>query len=92
VVEDDAGMNDQVPAVIPALVFDREHVPVLVGGSVVAGRFTVGGASVVIGPVGMVIIAEASDAPAKSGVWSAEEVRLIGPAPAPITERLMGVF
>jgi hypothetical protein len=90
VVEDDAGMNDQVPAVIPALVFDREHVPVLVGGSVVPGRFTVGGASVVIGPVGMVIIAEAGDAPAKSCVWNAEEVRLIGPAPAPVTERLMG--
>ncbi|MFI9780813.1 hypothetical protein ACIHCV_40200 [Streptomyces sp. NPDC051956] len=90
VVEDDAVMNDQIPAVIPALVFDREHVPVLVGGSVVAGRFTVGGAGVVIGPVGMVIIAEASDTPSKSGVWSAEEVRLIGPAPAPVTERLMG--
>ncbi len=83
-------MNDQVPAVSPGLVFDLEHVPVLVGGSVVPGRFTVGGASVVVGPVGMVITAEASDAPAKSGVWNAEEVRLIGPAPAPVTERLMG--
>ncbi|GGQ38108.1 hypothetical protein GCM10010266_71780 [Streptomyces griseomycini] len=82
-------MNDQVPAVIPALVFDRERVPMLVGGSVIAGRFRVGGASVVMGPAGMVIIAEASDAPARSGVWSAEEVRLIGPAPAPVTERLM---
>ncbi|MFF1278839.1 hypothetical protein ACFVZC_36625 [Streptomyces marokkonensis] len=88
--EDHAGMNDQGPAVIPALVFDGERVPELVGGSVTAGRFTVGGASVVIGPAGMVIIAEASDAPARSGVWSAEEVRLIGPAPAPVTERLMG--
>lgn len=38
----------------------------------------------------MVIIVEASDAPAKSGVWSAEEVRLIGPAPTPVAERLMG--
>ncbi|WP_393063410.1 hypothetical protein [Streptomyces sp. LN549] len=83
-------MTDQGPAVIPALVFDGERVSVLVGGSVTAGRFTVGGAGVVIGPAGMVIIAEASDAPARSGVWSAEEVRLIGPAPAPVTERLMG--
>ncbi|MFE4826258.1 hypothetical protein [Streptomyces sp. NPDC056672] len=90
-------MNDQVSAVIPAPVFDQERVPMLVGGSVTAGRFTVtadrftvGGAGVVIGPVGMVIVAEAGDAPASSGVWSAEEVRLIGPAPAPVTERLMG--
>ncbi|WP_329028193.1 hypothetical protein [Streptomyces sp. NBC_00690] len=59
-------MNDQVPAVIRTPAFDREHVPVLVGGSVAAGRFTVGGASVVIGPGGMLIIAEASDAPAKT--------------------------
>ncbi|MFE7860203.1 hypothetical protein [Streptomyces sp. NPDC057403] len=88
--EDDAEMSDQVPAEIPALVFDREHVPVLVGGSVVPGRFTVGDASVVIGPVGTVIVAEASDAPAKSGVWNAEVVRLIGPAPTPVTKRLVG--
>ncbi|MFF8798121.1 hypothetical protein [Streptomyces globisporus] len=90
VVEDDTGMTDQGPAVIPALSFDGERVSVLVGGSVTARRFTVGGAGVVIGPAGMVIITEASDAPARSGVWSAEEVRLIGPAPAPVTERLMG--
>lgn len=62
----------------------------LVGGSVVAGHFTVGGASVVMGPVGMVIVAEPNDAPAKSGVWSAEKFRLIGPAPAQVTERFMG--
>ncbi|MER7204123.1 MULTISPECIES: hypothetical protein [unclassified Streptomyces] len=90
VVEDDAGMTDQGSAVIPALVFDEEHVSVLVGSSVSAGRFMVGGASIVIGQAGMVIIVEASDAPARSGVWSAEEVRLIGPAPAPVAERLMG--
>ncbi|MFJ7496831.1 hypothetical protein ACIQZB_37915 [Streptomyces sp. NPDC097727] len=90
VVEDDAGMTDQIPAMIPTLVFDGERVPVLVGGSIAAGRFTAGGASVVIGPAGTVIIMEASDAPDRSGVWSAEEVRLIGPAPAPVTERLMG--
>ncbi|MEV5920060.1 hypothetical protein AB0N42_20535 [Streptomyces pseudogriseolus] len=89
-VEDDARMNDQVPAAIPALVFDREYVPVLVGGSAAPRRFTVGGASVVMGPAAMLIIAEASGAPARSGVWNAERFRLIGPAPAPVTERLMG--
>ncbi|MFE4256538.1 hypothetical protein ACFRU3_45415 [Streptomyces sp. NPDC056910] len=90
VVEDDAGMTDQGSVVIPALVFDEEHVSVLVGGSVSVGCFMVGGASIVIGQAGMVIIVEASDAPARSGVWSAEAVRLIGPAAAPVTERLMG--
>ncbi|MFI1355252.1 hypothetical protein ACH4TV_17025 [Streptomyces sp. NPDC020898] len=89
VVKDDAGVTDQVPPVIPALVFDGERISGLVGGSVTAGRFVVGGAGIVIGPAGTVIIAEANDAPARSGVWSAEEVRLIGPAPAPVTERLM---
>ncbi|MDG9723772.1 MULTISPECIES: hypothetical protein [unclassified Streptomyces] len=75
-------MIDQGPAVIPALVFDEEHVSVLVGGTASGGRFMVGGATIVMGRAGMVIIAEASEAPARSGVWSAEEVRLIGPAPA----------
>ncbi|MFH9575594.1 hypothetical protein ACH4MG_34280 [Streptomyces sp. NPDC017454] len=90
VVEEDAEMIDHGPAALPALVFDEEHVPVLVGGAASAGRFMVGGATIGIGQAGMVIIAEASAAPARSGVWSADEVRLIGPAPAPVTERLMG--
>ncbi|MER5757820.1 hypothetical protein [Streptomyces sp. NPDC002082] len=83
-------MTGQGSAAIPALVFDEEHVSVLVGGSAIAGPFIVGGASIVMGDAGSVIVFEASDAPARSGVWSAEEVRLIGPAPAPVTERLMG--
>ncbi|MFB7374806.1 hypothetical protein ACFC0D_33760 [Streptomyces sp. NPDC056222] len=90
VVEENAGMSEQVPTMTPALVFDQERLPVLVGDSVMTERFTVGGAGVVVGPVGMVIIAEASDVPVRSGVWNAEEVRLIGPAPAQVTERLMG--
>ncbi|MFD9058201.1 hypothetical protein ACFWCM_23220 [Streptomyces albidoflavus] len=89
-VDDDAGMTDQGSAAIPALVFAEEHVPVLLGGSAIAGPFMVGGATIVIGEAGTVITVEASDAPARSGVWSAEEVRLIGPAPAPVTERLVG--
>ncbi|MEU5658803.1 hypothetical protein ABZ802_24745 [Streptomyces sp. NPDC047737] len=90
VVEDDAGMTDQGSVAISALVFDEEHVSVLVGGPVSAERFMVGGASIVIGPAGTVITVEAGDSPAGSGVWSAEEVRLTGPAPASVTERLMG--
>ncbi|MFJ6523089.1 hypothetical protein ACIQJ4_33115 [Streptomyces filamentosus] len=83
-------MDDQVPAAVPALVFERECVPVLVGGSVGLGCFSVGGAGVVVGPAGTVVVVEAGDAPARSGVWNAEEVRLVGPAPAPVMERLMG--
>lgn len=83
-------MTDQDSAAIPALVFDEEHTAVLVGGSASARRFMVGSASIVIGQAGMVIIAEASDSPVGGGVWSAEELRLIGPAPTPIMERLMG--
>ncbi|MFJ3832154.1 hypothetical protein ACIPWI_29895 [Streptomyces sp. NPDC090046] len=82
-------MTDQ-GSTIPTPVFDEEHAPVLVGGSVSARRFMVGGATLVMGRAGMVIIVEAADSPARSGVWSAEEVRLIGPAPAPVAERLMG--
>ncbi|MEV6161640.1 hypothetical protein AB0L71_06900 [Streptomyces sp. NPDC052052] len=83
-------MTDQVPVVTPAAVFDAKYAPALVGGSAVAERFTVGGADVVIGPTGMVITTDASDDPTRSGVWSAKEVRLLGPAPAPVTERLIG--
>ncbi|MFJ2223348.1 hypothetical protein ACIOFY_25310 [Streptomyces anulatus] len=90
VVDNDAGMTGQSSAAIPALVFDEEHVSVLVGTSAIAGPFMVGGASIVIGQAGTVIIVEASDTPARSGVWSAEEIRLVGSAPAPVTERLMG--
>ncbi|MFD5450619.1 hypothetical protein ACWDTR_28300 [Streptomyces sp. NPDC003470] len=36
------------------------------------------------------IITAAGDALGGSGVWSAEEVRLIGEAPAPVTKRLLG--
>ncbi|MFF3019453.1 hypothetical protein [Streptomyces sp. NPDC057939] len=90
VVDDDVGMTDQGSAAIPARVFDEERIPVLLGGSAIAGPFLVGGADIVVGQAGMVITLEAGDAPTRSGVWSAEEIRLIGPAPAPVTERLMG--
>ncbi|AJE41321.1 hypothetical protein [Streptomyces nodosus] len=82
-------MTAQVPAVIPAPAFEEQHMPVLVGDPMTAGRFTTGGADVLLGPAGTLINTEADDEPARSGVWNAEEFRLIGPAPAPVTERLL---
>ncbi|MGW5235656.1 hypothetical protein ACWEQU_26025 [Streptomyces nodosus] len=82
-------MTDHVPAAIPAPVFEEQHMPVLVGDPMRAGRFTTGGADVLLGPAGTLIITEADDEPARSGVWNAEEFHLIGPAPAPVTERLL---
>ncbi|MFJ8134338.1 hypothetical protein [Streptomyces hydrogenans] len=55
-----------------------------------ADVFPVPGATVALGATSTVIVAKASDDPAASGVWNAEEFRLIGPAPAPVTSRLMG--
>ncbi|MEU8777180.1 hypothetical protein [Streptomyces sp. NPDC048606] len=70
-------------------VFDAERMGALVGESAEAERFAVGGADVVLGPSGTLIIAEAADVPGRSGVWNAEEFRLFGPAPASVTDRLM---
>lgn len=70
---------------------DEAQAFALVGGAEDAERFTFGGATVVIGPVGTVIVTDAGDrGPDRSGVWNLEEVRLFGPAPAPVTERLTG--
>lgn len=52
--------------------------------------FPVPGALVVLGSSSLVIIADASDHPKVSGVWNAQEFRLVGPAPAPVVSRLMG--
>ncbi|MFJ2021663.1 hypothetical protein [Streptomyces nodosus] len=79
----------QVPAVIPAPAFEEQYVPTLVGDPMTAGRFTTGGADVLLGPAGTLIITDADDEPARSGVWNAEEARLVGPAPTPVTERLL---
>ncbi|MFJ7207041.1 hypothetical protein ACIQWR_26350 [Streptomyces sp. NPDC098789] len=70
--------------------FDGERVLALVGGEGTAGRCVVGGADVVIGSTGTLITMAAGDAPTRSGVWNAREVRLVGPAPEPVTERLTG--
>ncbi|MEU1518059.1 hypothetical protein ABZ490_38950 [Streptomyces sp. NPDC005811] len=84
-------MVDQVPAVPVGVLTDPAQAFALVGGAEDAERFTFGGATVVIGLAGTVIVTEAGDrGPARSGVWNADEVRLFGPAPAPVTKRLMG--
>lgn len=82
-------MTGQGQRSIPLSAFDAERIPVLVGGSV-AGRYAVGGVVVVMGPAGMVVIMEAGDGLDRSGVWNAEEVRLLGPAPVAVADRLMG--
>ncbi|MEU3600915.1 hypothetical protein ABZ714_19655 [Streptomyces sp. NPDC006798] len=84
-------MADRVSFAVPASVFERRRVPVLVGGPV-TGSFEVGGARVVIGPAGTLVIVEAGDAPGRSGVWNAKEVRLIGPAADDVMDRLTGPF
>ncbi|WP_406266435.1 hypothetical protein OH779_20405 [Actinacidiphila glaucinigra] len=75
--------------IAPVVVMDEAEALALVGASATE-RFTVGGATVVIGPAGILIITDAADTPDKSGVWNAQEVRLLGPAPAPVMERLLG--
>lgn len=81
-------MVDHMPAIPSAPLTDETYV--LVGGPAGADTFSFGGAYVVVGRAGTVIITEAGDALDKSGVWSADEVRLLGPAPEPVMERLMG--
>ncbi|MCX5192493.1 hypothetical protein OOK31_01075 [Streptomyces sp. NBC_00249] len=83
-------MTDQVPAVAPGRAVEEPWLSALVGGPDTAGPFTVGGARVLLGPAGTAVVVEAGDVPSRSGVWNAVEVRLLGPAPAPVTERLLG--
>ncbi|MFD4955818.1 hypothetical protein [Streptomyces sp. NPDC058451] len=52
--------------------------------------FPVSGAIIAVGPSSAVIIANPGDDPEVSGVWNAQEFRLVGPAPAPVASRLMG--
>lgn len=54
-----------------------------------AESFAFGTATVVIGGTGTVILVEAGDTLGESGVWNADEVRLLGPAPTPVRKRLM---
>ncbi|MGN9845316.1 hypothetical protein ACTMTI_45075 [Nonomuraea sp. H19] len=51
--------------------------------------FTAGGADVTVGPSGSVVISDAVDDLAASGVWSSEKFRLIGPVPEALAERFL---
>lgn len=49
--------------------------------------FRVPGATVVVGPLSVVIVADPGDDPDVSGVWNDREFRLVGPAPVPVASR-----
>ncbi|MEV5666930.1 hypothetical protein [Streptomyces flaveolus] len=83
-------MADGVAATALWALVEEAEIEALVGGPSDMQRFAVGGATVVLGLSGSVIITAAGDALGDSGVWSAEEVRLVGEAPAPVTKRLLG--
>ncbi|MFJ3221782.1 hypothetical protein ACIPJS_00245 [Streptomyces sp. NPDC086783] len=61
----------------------------LAGDAAIRDDYTFGSATVVIGDIGTVIIVEAGDALDTSSVWNAEEVRLLGPAPSRVRQRLV---
>ncbi|MFF0836634.1 MULTISPECIES: hypothetical protein [unclassified Streptomyces] len=61
----------------------------LAGDAAPQDGYTFGSATVVFGDVGTVIIVEAGDALDRSSVWNAEEVRLLGPAPTSVRQRLV---
>ncbi|MCX4738567.1 hypothetical protein OG412_07940 [Streptomyces antibioticus] len=84
-------MVDRIPAVPMEASTEEARAFALVGGAEEVEHFTFGGVTVVIGPTGTVIVTEAGDRGLdRSEVWNAEEVRLFGPAPSPVTERLAG--
>ncbi|WUD77793.1 hypothetical protein OG937_41835 [Streptomyces sp. NBC_00510] len=81
-------MADENPG--PALgdVLDDGQARALIGATSGAEDLPVGGATMTIGSAGTLIIVDAGDVPGRSGVWNAQEIRLLGPAPAPVLERL----
>ncbi|MEU5256279.1 hypothetical protein [Streptomyces longwoodensis] len=83
-------MTDQGPAIPTAVLADEVQMEALVGSAATVERFMFGGATVVMGPSGTVAITEVGDALDRSCVWNAEEVRLVGQAPAPVMDRLVG--
>ncbi|MGW3153280.1 hypothetical protein [Streptomyces sp. NPDC001089] len=81
-------MADPSPAMPLMSLVNDVQAYALCGDTTAAESFTFGSATVVIGDTGTVIIVEAGDALDRSSVWNAVEVRLIGPAPTPVKERL----
>lgn len=83
-------MVHQSPARPSAAVVDEAQVLELVGGAAHAELFTFGGVTAANGLTGTLIITDAGGSPDRSGVWNAEEVRVLGPVPPPVRERLAG--
>lgn len=81
-------MADHSPAISLMSLVNDVQACALSGDKTAAESLTFGSATVVIGDTGTVIIVEAGDALDRSSVWNAKEVRLIGPAPTPVKERL----
>ncbi len=73
----------------PVSLVDEERAYTLCGDVAATERFTFGSATVGIGDTGTLIIVAAGDAFDRSCVWNADEVRLIGPAPTPVRQRLL---
>ncbi|MDX2642307.1 hypothetical protein PV341_01740 [Streptomyces sp. PA03-1a] len=69
-------------------VLDEGRALALIGAASTVERLPVGGATMIIGTAGTLIIVAAGDVPGRSGVWNAQELRLLGPAPASVLERL----
>jgi hypothetical protein len=83
-------MNSETAAVSAGERVDDAQVYALVGGAADAQCFPFGQVTVVLGPAGTVVVLEPSVGLDGSGVWNAVEVRLAGPAPVPVMERLLG--
>ncbi len=83
-------MLDRSPALSPMSLVNDVQAYALCGDRAAAESFPFGSATVVIGNAGTVIVVEAGDALDRSCVWNADEVRLLGPAPPPVKERLVG--
>ncbi|MEU1619192.1 hypothetical protein ABZ479_18095 [Streptomyces sp. NPDC005722] len=81
-------MADDNPGPTPGDVLDEGQARALIGAGSAAAGHSVGGATMIIGPAGTLVVVAAGDVPGRSGVWNAEEIRLLGPAPAPVLERL----
>ncbi|MGP4090580.1 hypothetical protein [Streptomyces sp. KR55] len=89
IVEEDVHMADHSPAISPMSLANDMQAYALCGDTAATESFTFGTATVVIGDAGTVIIVEAGDSLDRSGVWNASEVRLLGRAPTPVSERLL---
>ncbi|GHA61805.1 hypothetical protein GCM10010391_53900 [Streptomyces anthocyanicus] len=68
---------------------DEEWAYTLCGGTASTECFTFGSTTVGIGDAGTLIVVADGDALDRSCVWNADEVRLVGPAPTAVMQRLL---